>query len=317
MQPLVSVIIPTYNRADLTCRTIDNVFQQTYRNFEIIVVDDGSTDDTLFQLTRYQDRIRIITQKNTGPAIARNHGARVARGEIIAFQDSDDLWRNNKLERQVALLETDTSIPCCLCPVVMRHLNGKPFTSFDHSLVRLRHEQGIWLNVFEVLTTRFVLFNQAAAIRHQAFDKVGGFAEDLRYLEDYDLPLRLSLEGPWAFVREPLVMYGEASPLSFSEEAKKNVDVLKRCELKIYERILALTDAVPAYAHARKNLTRRASIVRCQIAATNPEIAERPIARSFRKLLFHFELYRFAAFRNSPWFPQPRTIPLDPCAARN
>src|SRR5260370_40369290 len=112
--PLVSVIIPTYNRAALVCQTIDNVFQQTYRNFEIILVDDGSTDETQARLRQYGDRIRVITQTNAGAAVARNRGIAAAHGEIIAFQDSDDLWQPTKLERQVPLLqETNTSVPCC------------------------------------------------------------------------------------------------------------------------------------------------------------------------------------------------------------
>src|SRR5947209_1428421 len=102
---LVSVIIPTYNRAGTICQTVDNVFQQTYRNIELIVVDDGSTDDTQSRLRRYRNRLRIITQANAGPAVARNRGAAAACGDIIAFQDSDDLWNPTKLERQAALLE--------------------------------------------------------------------------------------------------------------------------------------------------------------------------------------------------------------------
>ncbi len=102
---LVSIIIPTYNRADVISETIDNVFSQTYKNFELIVVDDGSTDGTPAILRKYANRIRVITQKNAGPAAARNRGIEVSGGDIIAFQDSDDLWEPTKLERQVALLE--------------------------------------------------------------------------------------------------------------------------------------------------------------------------------------------------------------------
>ena len=144
-EPLASVIIPTYNRAELICKTINNIFQQTYSNLELIIVDDGSTDDTRSKLQRYGDRIRVVTQNNSGPAVARNHGVRVARGEIIAFQDSDDLWKPTKLERQVALLQKDRSIPCCLCNVVLRVVNGREFTSFDDSLVfpRLAFRLGI------------------------------------------------------------------------------------------------------------------------------------------------------------------------------
>ena len=96
-RPLVSVIIPTYNRAKMIRMTIDNVLEQTYRNFELIIVDDGSTDDTQSVLRGYGDRIRVVTQANAGPAVARNRGVEAAHGEIIAFQDSDDLWKPTKL----------------------------------------------------------------------------------------------------------------------------------------------------------------------------------------------------------------------------
>jgi glycosyltransferase involved in cell wall biosynthesis len=309
--PLVSVVIPTYNRAEIICRTIDNVFQQTYRNLEIIIVDDGSTDETHLSLNKYGDRIRVLTQRNLGPAIARNNGARAAQGEIIAFQDSDDLWQTSKLERQVALLQTDSSIPCCLCGVLMRYVNGKPFTSFDHSLVRFPHEEGVWLNVFEVLATRFVLFNQAAAIRREAFERIGGFPEDLKYLEDYDLPLRLSLEGPWAFIREPLVTYGEASAVSFSAQARKDAVLLANCELKVYDRILAKTDRDNKNARARRTLKWRAEMTGRKLAALNLEGHNRPFAKAEAKLLLALDRYRLALFRRSPWFPQPITKAID------
>jgi glycosyltransferase involved in cell wall biosynthesis len=306
--PLGSVGIPTYNRAGVISQTIENIFQQTYRNFELIIVDDGSTDDTQAKLRQYGDRIRVVTQANSGPAVARNRGAGLARGEIIAFQDSDDLWKPTKLERQVALMEMDRSIPCCLCSILLRVINGKSISSFDYSLVRLRHEEGIWENVLDVLATRFVMFIQAAAIRRQAFEKVGGFAEDLKYLEDYYLPLRLSLEGPWAFIREPLVIYGEGSPMSYSERAKKDPVVLVECEMLIYERILALVEGINGYAGACRSLKRRLGLARRQLR-TSKLPPERSITGTVGKLLVHIDRYRLAALRKSPWFPQPKTVP--------
>lgn len=306
-EPLVSVIIPTYNRAALIAKTIDNVFQQTYRKFELIIVDDGSTDDTASVLRRYEDRARIITQRNAGPAVARNNGAKAARGEILAFQDSDDLWKPTKLERQIRLLEMDRSVPCCLCDVVMRTVDGKPFTSFDHSVVRLCDEEGTWVNVLDVLTTRFVLFNQAAAIRRNAFERVGGFSEKLRYLEDYDLPLRLSLEGPWMFIREPLVIYGEASPLSFSAEARRDPVLLRQCELAIYD---ALLTSGRVRGSARKNLQRRAKSALRHLAAAKLQGSQRRLDTMAAQLIVLADRYLQAIHRRSPRFPQPKTIPI-------
>lgn len=312
--PLVSVVIPTYNRAAVVCRTIDNVFEQTYRNIEVIVVDDGSTDNTQAVLAQYGNRIQVAVQANAGPAIARNRGAKLAHGELLAFQDSDDLWKPSKLQRQVNLLQKNRAAPCCLCNVLMRMVNGKPFTSFDHSLVRMNDEEGIWLNVLDVLATRFILFNQAVVIRRELFEKVGGFAEDLKYLEDYDLPLRLALEGPWAIIREPLVFYGDGSPASFSEQARRDPALLRECEQLIYERILGRLNGDREHADAVRSLKRRMGMSRRQLLALRLDQASRPIARALNKMLRQFDRYRMAAFRRSPWFPQPRlaSVELEP-----
>src|ERR1039457_5929793 len=102
---LVSVIMPTYNRGYVVGEAIESILNQTYDNIEVVVVDDGSTDNTQEKLKEYGDRIRVVYQRNSGPAAARNRGIRAARGEIIAFLDSDDVWLPTILERQVSLLQ--------------------------------------------------------------------------------------------------------------------------------------------------------------------------------------------------------------------
>ena len=99
--PFVSVIIPTFNRGWILKEAVDSVLGQTYRNFELIVVDDGSTDNTAQILETYQGRITVIRQENAGVSAARNRGIRKASGRLISFLDSDDLWLSGKLERQV------------------------------------------------------------------------------------------------------------------------------------------------------------------------------------------------------------------------
>lgn len=303
--PLVSVIIPTYNRGSIIGRTIDNVFEQTYRNIEVIVVDDGSTDGTASVLDRYGNRIRVRTQQNSGPAVARNHGVRAARGDIIAFQDSDDLWKPTKIERQVRLLEKDRSVPCCLCNVLLRVVDGAQLTSFDHSLVHPTHEEGLWINILEVLATRFVLFNQAAAIRRGAFERIGGFDQSLKYLEDYDLPLRLAMEGPWFGIREPLVLYSEGTDSSFSQQALRDLNVLRHCEVLIFERLEQRIGPDKKYKRVHEHVKRRLKILRRQAKAI--ELAQSRFARDrlLSHLLTTINRYGQAAFRRSPWFPQP------------
>lgn len=109
--PLVSVVIPTYNRAALVCEAVDSVLQQTYSNIEIIVIDDGSTDDTAAAIQRYGDRVRYSRRPNAGVNAARNLGIKQARGEFLALLDSDDLWAPYKIELQVRLLQSFQDVP--------------------------------------------------------------------------------------------------------------------------------------------------------------------------------------------------------------
>lgn len=204
--PLVSVIIPTYNRADSVHLSIDSALAQTYGNCEVIVVDDGSTDSTMESLSAYGDRITAIRQENGGPSVARNTGAAAAKGEIIAFLDSDDLWMPDKIARQVALLEKGgESVPCCICNAALVADGAKSVTTFEVSAVKSGMKEGFWSNPAPIIATRFILFNQVVAVRTEAFRRIGGFKPEMRLLEDYDLAFRLSLLGPWAFIEEPMV----------------------------------------------------------------------------------------------------------------
>ncbi len=204
--PLVSVIIPTYNRAETVRRSIDSALAQSYRPLEVIVVDDGSTDSTREVLETYGDRIRPIYQPNGGPSVARNTGAAGAQGEFIAFLDSDDTWKPEKIARQVALmLAGGEKVSCCICNAAVIQGGGTGMTTFRASNVMTGMSEGFWLNPASLLATRFILFNQVAMIRRKAFEKVRGFKPEMRLLEDYDLAFRLALLGPWAFVEDALV----------------------------------------------------------------------------------------------------------------
>jgi len=209
---LVSTIIPTYNRAETIERAVNSVLNQTWKEMEVIVVDDGSTDETVEVLKKYGDKIRVIRQKNGGPAAARNTGIKAATGEIIAFLDSDDSWMPAKIERQVNLLQRTASagVVCCVCNARMMYSSGA-VTTFQ--LARLHPEQveGVWRNPADILVDRFLLFNQVVAVYREALSQSGFFSEDLPYglHDDYDLAVRLSLIGPWAFIADPLVEWHE------------------------------------------------------------------------------------------------------------
>ena len=207
---LVSVIIPTYNRARTIERAVNSVLAQTWKDMEVIVVYDGSTDQTGEALKVYGDKIRVIRQPNGGASAARNTGIKAATGEIISFLDSDDEWLPEKTQRQVQLLQQTAAlgVKCCVCNATMLFGTGT-ITSFATADLHPKLCAGIWMNPAAVLTANFLFFNQVAAVRREALEQSGYFREDLRIMEDYDLALRLSTTGPWAYIADPLVVWHE------------------------------------------------------------------------------------------------------------
>ena len=206
ISPLVSVIIPAYNREDTIARCIDSVLTQTHKPLEVIIVDDGSTDQTVKVIQRYGERVTLICQPNGGPSAARNTGAALAKGEIISFLDSDDTWKPEKLARQVMLMvKGGKRVPCCICNANIILPDGSSKTSFNISQVDSELTEGYWVNPASVIATRFLLFNQVVSIRRDVFDSIGGFNESMRLLEDHDLAFRLALIGPWGFIQDVLV----------------------------------------------------------------------------------------------------------------
>jgi len=206
-ESLVSVIIPTFNRSATITAAIESVLAQTYQDIEVIVVDDGSTDETPEVLRRFGDHVRVVRQANAGPSSARNRGVAIARGCLLAFLDSDDVWLPEKIERQVALLSRGgDAICCCVCNATLTGVSGTDGTSFKVAGVSTAIKSGYWKNPSRVLATRFLLFNQVMMVRRDAMQKIGGFRNDLWLLEDYDIALRLSLFGVWGIISDALVI---------------------------------------------------------------------------------------------------------------
>lgn len=205
---LVSVVIPTHNRAATLARAVDSALAQTHTPLQVIVVDDGSTDGTAALLASYGSRIKTLRQSNAGPSAARNRGAAAADGGILAFLDSDDRWLPEKIARQTALMERGgPMMTCCVCNARVDAPAGvRSRTSFESADLAPPFAEGLWTNPQEVLSSRFLLFNQVAAIRREAFESCGGFNPQLNLLEDYDLSMRLSTPGPWGVIRDPLTV---------------------------------------------------------------------------------------------------------------
>jgi len=188
--PHVSVIIPTYNRKDYVQKAIDSVLAQTYKDYEIIVVDDGSSDGTGEALqARYGDRIRYVWQENQGESVARNCGVDMARGEFIAFLDSDDLWVPEKLEKQVAYLRMHPQTRMVFSQMLPIDAEGN---KIDNQ-VQDPHFVDRALTFEELCFRTHVLSTSSVVIAKTALKASGGFDPAIHYAEDYDLWLRLGL----------------------------------------------------------------------------------------------------------------------------
>ncbi len=187
--PIVSVIIPVYNGAKYIQTAIESILNQTYTNYEIIVVDDGSNDETREKLKPYWNKIRYLYQENQGSAAARNLGIELAKGELIAFLDADDYWLlSEKLEKQVACFQENRSLGCINTGWQIVDDRGKHIQTVQpwHKAPKLDLET--WLKKKCVLTSAMVF-------RREWLEKVGGFDQELRQSHDVDLVLRLSLAG--------------------------------------------------------------------------------------------------------------------------
>jgi glycosyltransferase involved in cell wall biosynthesis len=205
--PRVSVVIPTYNRAQHIARAIDSVLAQTGVDCEIIVVDDGSRDTTGGVIRTYGDRVRYVRQDNAGPSAARNRGWRMARHDWIAFLDSDDLWKPGKLQRQIDLVERTGTRVCFTDIEIMGAAEPAEAGPAADSAGKEVFEEPFEL----ILQPARVLYVQSMLIRREMLNRVGGFDERLRVGEDTKLVYELAFETPFAYVDEPLVFL-ERSP---------------------------------------------------------------------------------------------------------
>jgi glycosyltransferase involved in cell wall biosynthesis len=309
--PLVSVIIPAYNRAHTVAETVDSVLGQSYQNLEVIVVDDGSRDNTQEVLHAYGSRIKNILQENAGQMVARNRGIAESHGEIVTFLDSDDIWLPTCVERHVSVLNrTGQEVPCSLANGWLEFSDRRRITSFQNSEIETVLEEGLWLNVADILPTRFVMFCQFVAIRREALKVVRGFDEDLKYMEDYALPLRLSLLGPWGFIREPLVVWrqGAADSVSVSQRALKQARPLRESLLVIRKRYLADIAGKPEYDTARRLQKRGLWQDEMELRAIG--LREKG-AELMADLLFNAVRYQKAVLRRLPTYVKMKVAKLD------
>lgn len=209
--PLISVVVPTYNCETFISEALNSVVSQNYPNLEIIVVDDGSLDGTVEKIRTFGDGIRLVQQANQGPGAARNHGARVARGEYLAFLDGDDVWLPGKLRAQIQHIKDNPSIQ-----LVYGHWrrwypdsDGSYTSAEEHTTIfdagNIDVEGSGW--VYCRLLLDSILHTITVLMRRRLFEDVGGFDASLRRGEDYDLWIRLSRLVPMHKLEMTLALY--------------------------------------------------------------------------------------------------------------
>lgn len=193
----VSVIIPTYNRADLISDAIDSVLNQTYSDYEIIVVDDASTDNTAEVVNRYGDRVHYEVHAHSGASGTRNHGLRAAHGRYIAFLDSDDLFFSTKLEKQIALFEQHPELGMVYSSYTSANLEKKPLDE---------HPAGVYKNGYQELLTGCTIATPTVMVRRDVIDQIGMFDEELLIADDIDLWSRIFRYYPIEPIHESLAL---------------------------------------------------------------------------------------------------------------
>lgn len=212
-KPLVSVVIPTFNRKEMVVRAIESVLQQSYPNFELIVIDDGSTDGTEEIVNNYfsDKRFNYYYQQNKGQSAARNFGIDKSRGELIALLDSDNFWVTDKLEKQIEFYNNNRNYDIMFSEIFLVDKNG--------NILNKKKSHRFSGNILNKLLYSNFVTNNTVLINRKCFEEMGGFDEDLRYAEDYDLWLRFSTR--YQFIYHPIeVTYycNEGERLSANEE---------------------------------------------------------------------------------------------------
>jgi glycosyltransferase involved in cell wall biosynthesis len=216
--PEVSVIIPTYNRAKWVIEAVASVIAQDFTGYEILVVDDGSTDDTCERLAVFGNKIRTMRMEHSGlPARARNRGIQASQGSYLAFLDSDDRWHPNKLNRQLELLHSHPEAGLCCTNAGIRK-NGQNAAEVTY----FPTQPDFVGEALSTLISRNFIIASSVVIRRDLLENLGGFNEDkaLCALEDYDIWLQAAAKTQIGYLSTPLVIYNDRPQESLRGQRK-------------------------------------------------------------------------------------------------
>ena len=297
--PKVTVVIPVYNGERYIRATLESVFAQTYQNYEIICVDDGSKDGSVAILNSYAERIQVICQANMGQAGARNAGVRSGTGTYVALLDQDDLWYPWKLERQVALLEAHPEAVMAHCDMDWIDETGNVIQRNRVSAARMSAPKG--LTMTRLFGWDPCIYPSTTLIRKTAFERVGGFDPEIPwYGEDIDLMLRLREEGQFLFLGETGTQYRKHS----SNCSGAGTDAMFRCAEKFFQKLktryaqdrgkVAVLDKFLAQVYSDWGKTKMYSGLRRE--------AQRLFLRSLKYYPWNFKTYSRLARASAPTF---------------
>jgi glycosyltransferase involved in cell wall biosynthesis len=230
--PCISVVIPVYNRASMVLEAVESVLAQTFKDFELIVVDDGSTDDTASLLVRFGSSLRLFRQEHLGVSAARNRGIAEARGQLIAFLDSDDLWLPEKLAVQASFLRTFPRAALCHTEEIWLRRGRRVNPRRRHAKASGR--------AFVNLLRESLISPSSVVIRRSVLDEAGGFDESLPACEDYALWLKISRAHEVHLIDRALVVKRGGHP----DQLSRTIWGLDRFRVKVLKE-LASDTALP------------------------------------------------------------------------
>lgn len=248
--PEVSVIIPTYNSAHYLTQAVASVLAQTFQDFEVLVIDDGSTDETEAVMSGYAPPVRYIRQPNGGVAAARNRGIAESRGRYIAFLDADDMWMSRKLERQLAALGQHQDCRACYTAAQVVDADLMPIAE-----LRSRRQSSALEDL--LLRGNVVATPSSVLCERELLDAVGGFDAELSMCADWDLWVRLATQTEFLYLDELLIKYRQ-----HAANMSRQVALLEHDSLRLLEKGFAMPDLPESLrAQCRVALARNAMVL--------------------------------------------------------
>ena len=299
MIPRVSVVIPTFNRWPLLAEAVNSVLAQSYRDFELIVVDDGSTDATAKELPKMNSRLRFLSTPRRGVAAARNLGVREARGHYVAFLDSDDLWLSRKLEKQTQFMQQHPEFHICQTDETWMR-NG---VRVNPKIIHQKPSGDIFSRSLELC-----LVSPSAVMMTKAlFERTGGFDEAFPVCEDYDLWLRISAQHQVPLIPDRLTIKrgGHADQLS------RSVWGMDRYRILALQKVLSSNLDRGREAAAFKMLRQKVAIV----AGGARKRGREEEARTLEALVAQLEQEKLNGRERNPDLREPEGISPAHCRA--